>query len=452
MRLTVLGHASVLLESATAGVLIDPIFDEVFASDTLRQQPPRTLDIAALVARTTLLVVTHIHLDHFHPPTLAHFPRDLPIVVPPHADLVRAVQGLGFSQVITLAAWQTYLHADVSLLATPSAFEIDEFGLLCSVGADRYWHMSDAVIEAEVGVRLREVAGAPSLVSVKFQPLRTLIAYQRGLASAMLDRDELCGSLEAACRSAPACVFPYYSGFVFHGVHAWANRHLSPYRAADIAALLRRRLPADTRVVTVAPGDVFELTGRSVLHREAASTVVRAEPALAVPGWEPIDASTLPGLDSLHARVGLTVSLERLLRTEVLPWVQAHLDARSGAFDAYHDYGAVWQCAVHLGAGERLHHAIDFRAPQARLHVHRTHPGASVFSHVSGGLLHGVLRGTLGAEVFWMAGGYRIYENILHLSADGICPPAEDTWALYDRLPDPLVHFLRRQGPMRPPP
>ena len=71
MRVTTIAHASVLIELGRDRILIDPIFADVFASGTLCFHPARSLDAEALIRATTILVVTHIHLDHFHPPTLA---------------------------------------------------------------------------------------------------------------------------------------------------------------------------------------------------------------------------------------------------------------------------------------------------------------------------------------------------------------------------------------------
>ena len=446
MRITVLGHASVLVETAAEGILVDPIFDEVYASDTLCQTPRRTLDAAALIARTTHVVVTHIHLDHFHPPTLARLPRELPIVVPAHAALVKAIRGLGFTAVTALAPWQRLPLAAGCLVATPSDYELEEFGIAVSDGTACYWHMSDAIVTPEVGVRVREELGAVSLASVKYQPLRTLIAYQRGLASTMLDRDDLTTSFEAACAAAPAAIFPYYSGFAFHGEHAWANRYIAPYRADEAAALLRERLGAATAVHTVAPGDAFDVAGRDVAYASGTSALARPASGPAIQAWEPIDPATLAGVPALTDVVWLTLESRRVLAEEVLPWVQAHLDAASGLFDCYRAFKTVWQCVIHLGPERRLHHAIDFRGARATLILDCEHPRANVFSHVSGGCLQRVLRREAGPEVFWMAGGYRIYEKILYVEDGAFRAPPWNGWELYERLPDPLTHYLRR-GP-----
>ncbi|MGE0859481.1 MAG: MBL fold metallo-hydrolase [Gammaproteobacteria bacterium] len=447
MRVTVLGHASVLVDFDGERVLIDPIFDEVYASDTLCQTPRREIDVGTLVASTTCLVVTHIHLDHFHPPTLARFPRDVPLVVPAHEALVGALCGMGFTRVCPLAPWQRLPLATGCLVATPSDYELEEFGLVIAAGADSYWHMSDAIVTPDVGARVKDTFGPVSLASVKFQPLRLLIAHQRGLAATMQDRDDLCDSYEAACAAAPTALFPYYSGFAFHGDHAWANRHIAPYHAEEAAALLRERLGAASAVYTVLPGDAFAIDAREVRHLAgAARDLARPVPGTDIQAWEPIDPHTLLGVDGLNDVLWLTLALRRVLAEQVLPWVQAHLDARSGLFDGYRDWRTVWQCVVHLDDARRLHHAVDFRGPQARLHHDVRHPRANVFSHVSGGCLQKVLRGTAGPEVFWMAGGYRIYEKILFVADGRLRAPPLNGWDLFERLPCPLTHFLRR-GP-----
>ena len=239
-----------------------------------------------------------------------------------------------------LQPWETHDTGDGSLTATPSAFEIDELGLVFSRGDSHYWHMSDAIVSEEVGARVLDIWGPMSLVAVKHQPLRTLIGYQRGLQSNVLDRDELVAGFEAACETRPAGLFPYFSGFAFHAEHAWANRYVAPFGDGEIARWLRRRAGPETRVETVRPGDVWQVDGRRV-------ELLREQAGFAAPGtdsrvaeWEPVDLDTLPGLRSPAQRTWLSLELIKLLSGEVLPWIQAHLERRTGLFDLYRDYRA----------------------------------------------------------------------------------------------------------------
>jgi UDP-MurNAc hydroxylase len=445
MRVSILAHASVLIEMGEDRILVDPIFADTFGSDTLCFYPQRELDEGRLVNETTAIVVTHIHLDHYHPATLERFPRHVPIFVPPHDALKEGVLGLGFENVTVLPAWARHELQGGAIVATPSNFEIDELGVLAlSADGDAYWHMSDAIVTEKTGREVRADYGPVGLVAVKHQPLRTLIGYQRGLQAMMLDRDELVDAFEAACAAEPACVFPYFSGFAFHGEHAWANRHVSPYSATDIAGLLRERLGEEAAVETVQPGDVLEVRGRSVQKLSAASPLARLEPGGRPRAWEPIDASTLRGLPNLAEVMSLTLALRRVMESEVFPWVVAHVERGTGLFDAYREYGGVWQAIIHVGEGRRLHHAIDFRGPELELYLDHRHPEANVFAHIAGGPLREVLDGKLGPEVFWMAGAYRIYEKLLFVKDGRFREPDETGWALLDRLPDPITFYLRK--------
>jgi len=176
---------------------------------------------------------------------------------------------------------------------------------------------------------------------------------------------------------------------------------------------------------------------------------VRPKTGLPVQAWEPIETSTLQGLEGQAERVWLTLELRRLLEREVLPWVQAHLDSATGLFDAYRDFQAVWQCVVHLGDGRRLVHSVDFRGTRPGLYLDRSHPDANVFSHIGGLDLWQVVRGRAGAEVFWMAGGYRIYEKLILLKNGRFREPPVQGWELFNRLPDPVTHYLRKMGKQR---
>lgn len=449
MKVTVLGHASVLLEMGDARVLVDPLFAERFAGDTLRFAPARALDADALVDAASVLVITHDHLDHFHPPTLERFPRDRPVIAPRHPPLLDALRALGFTRVEALDPWSRRAVGNGALVATPSDFEDGEFGVLAVDDDGAYWHMSDSIVTEPVGRRVKSVAGRVSLVATRFQPLRTLAGYQRGLESVSLDRAELAGCLEAACAAAPAALFPYFAGFAFDGEHAWANRHLAPYRPAEIARLFRRRLGDGAAVHTVAPGDVFELHDAGAELARAASPVARTLPSPEPEGWEPVDTATLWGLPSPRQQAWLRDELRDLMQRGVLPWIWLHLERASGLFDGYRELQAVWQGVVHAGEGVRLHHAVDFRGARPVVYLDRLHPDANVFSHVGGRSLWRVLRGDAGAELFWMAGGYRLCEKLLLIEDGRFRAPPCEGWDLYQRLPEPITHYLRKVGVQR---
>jgi L-ascorbate metabolism protein UlaG (beta-lactamase superfamily) len=71
------GHASATVELGRVRVATDPLL-----SDRLLHLRRYAASPAASAARADVVVVSHLHHDHFHVPSLLRFPHDVPIVVP----------------------------------------------------------------------------------------------------------------------------------------------------------------------------------------------------------------------------------------------------------------------------------------------------------------------------------------------------------------------------------
>lgn len=434
-----------MLETTDQRVLVDPVFDDHYASDTMAFSPARDF-VLPHMPRPTAIIVTHGHLDHFHPPTLTQLPHDVPLILPPDTWLTEQCRALGFTHIVPLADWGTFTQGDLSITVTPSDFEWDEFGILFASGGATYWHMSDSVVKREVGERLRREHGRLSAVSARYQPVQVLPGYMRGLGSSFDERDSVVEWLETACATEPYYLFPYSWAVAYVGRHAWANRYLAPWSAADIARIYRRRMP-DTTTELVQPGDVLEVEPTRVTRHAAASRWVIARPLVPAPeSWEPIDASTLGGVPASD-EAELRERFLALCTEELVPLLSQALGLDASMFHNYARWGVVWQCAVHLGPGRRLHYAVDFSQPGQLSHGAAPHPDANFFVHISGDALLRVLRGQGGSELFWMSGDVRQYERILYVSDGRVQAPPVSGWTLADSLPEPLTTYLRKFRP-----
>src|SRR5689334_24993825 len=81
MKLTYIGHATLLLEIGGARILTDPNFDPKLGRILPRVSPPGV----ALESLPTLdaLLLTHAHADHLSFDSLDRLPRDIPLFAPP---------------------------------------------------------------------------------------------------------------------------------------------------------------------------------------------------------------------------------------------------------------------------------------------------------------------------------------------------------------------------------
>lgn len=453
MQITILGHASVLVDAAGERVLVDPLFTDRFANGAIGFHPGRVIHRDRL-PEPSALVVTHLHLDHWHPPTLETFDRSIPVVSPPDPFIQRRLAELGFTNVIVAAPWVPIRIGDLELTPTPSTAEVEEFGLAFRHDDLVYWHMSDSDVEPDDGCRVRDQVGRPAVVATRYQPITPLISFQRGLGISHDERDGVVSWLEAACATDPTFVFPYFCDIDYLDEHEWANAYARPFHPDEIAGLLRRRLhrgpgadghePPLSTVHTVAPGDVLTITAPTdVDHAVGAAPFVDLLPTTGRP-YEPFDPATLFGVAE-NDRPELEARWSWWVEHEFVPWLAGQLDNPSSPAQNLVRLQVRWHAVIHVGDGHRLACHVDFGAPAPRL-LPGQHDFPNYAIHIGGRALLAVLRGDGGNELFWLAAASRVYEKVLCVDDGHIVAPPVRGWDLFESVPEPVSWCLRKHG------
>ena len=102
MKLTLVRHATLLLETSLGRVLIDPMLRAAGSTPPIENTPNQLrnplveLPVRAedVVDGVELCIVTHLHSDHFDDAADAVLPRDLPILTQPESADALAARGL----------------------------------------------------------------------------------------------------------------------------------------------------------------------------------------------------------------------------------------------------------------------------------------------------------------------------------------------------------------------
>jgi len=112
IAVTFVGHASVMLTTQRARVLVDPFLGEFLLG--VRRREAASL-APADAADTSLILVSHAHRDHLHLPTLRQLSRRAAVVLPPRCQSL--VRRLGFERLVELAPGESFAHHDVEVTA-----------------------------------------------------------------------------------------------------------------------------------------------------------------------------------------------------------------------------------------------------------------------------------------------------------------------------------------------
>jgi len=314
--LTIALHSHACLEISYEGftLLTDPWLDGPAFLGAWAPTPAP--DTTGADLRPDAILITHEHSDHFHEPTLRHFDRRTPIIVPdfPNQRLLRRLAALGFTDLRPLRFGEpTRLRKGWSLTAfEPASYWNDAF-VLVDVDGFRIFDINDAGVNA----RIAKMVGAVDVLAVQFSAGASGYPW----TWAHLSDDEKVEISTRACAGklqlireatklyGASAVLPFASHFsLWHPSHQHYASLMKRNTLDDVKATL-----ADTEVdvIDLLPGDTWDV-GKGVIKRGSIDTRLKADTT-----------------DATHAAIPTT---ERLTRDELVRYLHRLNDVPEIAF------------------------------------------------------------------------------------------------------------------------
>jgi len=150
VRITSIGHAGLLLETAAGRIACDPWFTPAYFGSWV-PFPDNTGVDPEWVGSADYLYVSHLHRDHFDPDWLArHMSKDATVLLPdfPVPDLRDALEDLGFKRFVQTRNNEVVqvdgLRVLINALVSPTDGPIGDSGLAVDDGSVRIYNQNDS--------------------------------------------------------------------------------------------------------------------------------------------------------------------------------------------------------------------------------------------------------------------------------------------------------------------
>lgn len=256
MRITYIGHATLLLEVAGARILTDPNFDPALGRFLPRVSPPG-IALAAL-PKLDAILVTHAHADHLSFASLDALPRDIPLIAPP--PIAQWLHRLGYRHAEPLAPGASERLGEITIYAQEARHVGARYGVdrwrsaanmyLLDAGGSSTLFAGDTALTPDTH-RLAEDRLTPGgrRLDVALLPIGHAPWWKPGFRRGHLTSDDALTLFE---RLRARYLIPYHWGTFNHVTST----------AFDAMTRLRQLLTAHARaedVKIIEPGETFEL-------------------------------------------------------------------------------------------------------------------------------------------------------------------------------------------------
>ena len=260
MRVTVIGHAGLYIESGDATVLVDPWLSGSCYWRSWWHFPPSPAPEERWL-RPTYLYLTHHHFDHFHYPSLRRIDRQTRVLIPRFGNGVmpEELSRLGFAQVVEMAHGRTLELGRLKL--TSFQYGFDDSALVVVDPDATVVDLNDCKLRSGDLRRLRERFGRPDLMLKSHSwaqgypncytaedPADLEILSRQSYVADFLDST---GALE------PRDAAPFASMVCFLHPETW-DRNADVVTPVEVADAFEREPVTGTRLIIMKPGDTWD--------------------------------------------------------------------------------------------------------------------------------------------------------------------------------------------------
>ncbi|MGA9769020.1 MAG: MBL fold metallo-hydrolase [Blastocatellia bacterium] len=418
MKIHMIGHASIFVETQDHAILMDPVLWDPHQEGLFDVCPKREV-LHERLPQFDFLIISHKHLDHFDIRTLAFLPKTVNVLIPQDELIEKCLRKLGYERIHKLNDFSEIKAGSTRIFTTRSANPVPEFGIVFADESGVFWNQVDTDVRRDTADFVLSRFPKIDFLLASWQPMMEF-SYQLNQSMAF-PYDGYGQMLDNIRLIKPAALAPGANAFRYIEGSSWLNRIVFPVTREQFCRdvdLLRPELRGN--IFQLDPGDVLSFRGEEFNAQPGASPFVRK-----IGGdREELDFSPVTVGQDLTDEAQQDVAPEVLreaIYEEVETKLLAFIKDRPSLFTEHYRWKVIYQLTIVFADGVEKW-SFDFSEATVQMRRGRN-PLANFHTFMTASSFYGLLKGTKGWDYAMIGGYYRRFNKIYAITNFGLVQP-----------------------------
>lgn len=421
MRITMIGHASIFVETEDCNILMDPVLFDPHAEGIADICPKREV-IHDQIPEFDVLIISHRHIDHFDIRSLASLPKNVDVFIPKDKILQNCLRELGYLNIYPLGDFDEVKIGSTTLLTTRSEYRVPEFGILVADPSGVFWNQVDSDVNLNTIRFIKSRYPQIDFLLAPWQPMLEL-NYQDNLSLSfpyvVYNR-----ILEQINLVQPKAIAPGANGFKFVDGSYFLNQIVFPVTREQFCRDIEitcSKMKDDVFVLD--PGDILTINNGKFSKSEGNCPFVNKLEE----SRENLDFSPVNIGNNLIDNNSDNYSLDDMKKTieeEVcinLP--KLIMEKRDSIFTEHCRWQIIYQLEIIFPNYVCKWH-LDFSENNIKTHKGRN-PLANLFTSITASSFYGLIKQLKSWDYVHIGGFYRNFNKIYLATSHGIIRPEQ---------------------------
>lgn len=443
MKIKMIGHASIFIESNDCKILIDPVLWDTFCEGVNVICPERVVK-HKLIPDFDFLIISHRHLDHFDIRSLAHLNKDIQVLIPPDNLIKTCLKKMGFSTITCLEDFQEIVIGRTTILTTRSENRLPEFGIIISDDSGVFWNTVDTILSHHTISFIRSRYQNIDFLLANWQPMLE-VNYQlnQSISFPYKRYDQMLYYISLIM---PKALAPGANGFKFIKGASWLNKIAFPVTVEKFCQDVKIICSELNATFILDPGDTLILNNGQYHHLENTCEFVKkiADDRFTL-DFSPVTISSNL-IDENLEKYELSL-LQEIIHNELCFNLPNFISENwNTLFVEHHKWQIIYQIEILFPDGSKKW-VFDFSKKNIQTTEGRS-PLANFFTYITASSFYDLIQKNKNWEYIFCSGYYRSFKKVYLSVPLGIIYPSnhvkiEDPIALkfpYERKVDNIFY------------